>query len=484
MKKGADPFREKLDAKFAFDSLPISGREQNFQRVSPLFQTRSERQSARIYHPFMFRGNAQDGEAVAGCRHIISMLFFLAAFASTPSLADQAGESSLVRTLTGRNESIRLRAIARIRGDAASRREALDDLIAAARRNAGETASGDLVRPSTVQLIQLIGTIDSPDSESLLIDLLDAPHVGIAMLSSDVLGKYKFYGAIEFLKKQVDRPEYATKYGFRFNLVRSLAQMEHPDAVEFLSELRGTLDGQLRYQLELLLSDVTVKHFHGDEQRYQNWKSIQDSDQAEQPTDRDIVFRPAAFEPESLNRIKLERPHQYYGIDIHAKRMLFIIDHSGSMRHYWGGYSRLQRAKNELIRAITELPEDSKFGIIFYHTTVKQWRNELLEASEENKREAIQFVRRLGLGNKTNTYAALRRSLEFDDDLEAVFVLTDGRPTAGEIVAPTAIVNDVLHRNRFRHLNFNTIGIAVEGPTEAFLRRLAEETNGEYRQAL
>ena len=114
----------------------------------------------------------------------------------------------------------------------------------------------------------------------------------------------------------------------------------------------------------------------------------------------------------------------------------------------------------------------------------KEWREDLVYASEENKLEAIQFVRRLGYGDRTNTYGALRRSLEFDDDLEAVFLLTDGRPTAGNIVAPSGIVNDILHRNRFRHLNFNTIGIAVEGPTESFLKRLAEESNGEYRKAL
>lgn len=423
-------------------------------------------------------------EVVTGLGRIIATFALCSTLLPTLASADQARESTLLRTLTGRNETIRMRTIASINGDPAMKRQALDDLITAAKRNADEVAADEVVRPSTVQLIYLIGGVGSPDSESLLIDLLDAPHVGIAMLSADVLGKNKFYGAIEFLKKQVDRPEYATRYGFRFNLVRSLAQMEHPDAVEFLTELRGTLDGQLRYQIEQLLEDVTVKHFHGDQERYQQWKEAgAPPAQAEQVANRDIVFKPAAYEPESLQRIKLGR-HQYYGIDIHAKRMMFIIDHSGSMKHYWGGYSRLQRAKHELIRAITELPEDAKFGIIFYHTTVKQWRDRLLVANEENKREAIQFVKRLALGNKTNTYGALRQSLEFDDELEAVFVLTDGRPTAGKIVAPMAIVNDVLHRNRFRHLNFNTIGIAVQGPTEAFLRRLAEESNGEYRQAM
>ena len=151
-------------------------------------------------------------------------------------------------------------------------------------------------------------------------------------------------------------------YGFRFNLVRSFAQMEHPDAVDFLCELRRTLDGQLRFQIENVLKDVTVAHFQGDDQRFAQFEKQERGEQ---------IFKPAAFEPASLNRMKLER-QQYYGIDIHARRLMFIIDRSGSMKDYWGGMSRLERAKGELIRAITELPEDSEFAIIFYDTAVKR----------------------------------------------------------------------------------------------------------------
>lgn len=382
--------------------------------------------------------------------------------------------SKLYRSLIGRSEAVRTRALTPFHVNPGSTRDSLDDLIAAAKKNAEETEPDEIVRPSTLRLIYLIGTVDDPASEGLLVELLDSPHTGISMVSADSLGKNKFYGAIDYLKKQIDRPEYDEMYGFRFNLVRAFAQMEHPDAVDFLCQLRRTLDGQLRFQIENVLKDVTVAHFQGDDQRFAEFEKQERGEQ---------IFKPAAFDPASLNRMKLER-QQYYGIDIHARRLMFIIDRSGSMKDYWGGMSRLERAKGELIRAIRELPEDSEFAIIFYDTAVKEWREDLVYASEENKLEAIQFVRRLGYGDRTNTYGALRRSLEFDDDLEAVFLLTDGRPTAGNIVAPSGIVNDILHRNRFRHLNFNTIGIAVEGPTESFLRRLAEESNGEYRKAL
>ena len=89
----------------------------------------------------------------------------------------------------------------------------------------------------------------------------------------------------------------------------------------------------------------------------------------------------------------MQRFQQYYGINIHAKRLMFIIDHSGSMEDYWGGMSRLARAKVELIKAIRELPEDSEFAIMFYESTVRIWRDELVYASEDNKLKAIDFIR-------------------------------------------------------------------------------------------
>ena len=131
--------------------------------------------------------------------------------------------------------------------------------------------------------------------------------------------------------------------------------------------------------------------------------------------------------------------------------------------------NRLTRAKLELIKVIRELPEETEFALMFYETSVRYWRKELVLANQENKLEAIAFVRRLGFGDRTNTYGALRGSLTFDDDLETVFMLTDGKPTIGATVQPAKILEDILSRNRFRNLNYNTIGIAVNPATEACL---------------
>lgn len=390
------------------------------------------------------------------------------------SLPAAGPEIRLIRMLAGQNEVIRFRALASLQSDPQQAKASIEELANVAREHANATKTDELVRASTVELLNLIGSLKTPESEGVLVELLDSPHFGIAMVATDVLGKYQYHGAIEDLKQQADRPEFQTSYGFRFNLVRALTQLKHPDAFEFLDALRSRLDGQLRFDLEKVIDQVQQADFQGDEERYATWQA------AHQPK---IELKPAGYESESRQRLNLVPSRQYYGIDIQAKRMMFIIDHSGSMKEHVGPYSRLERAKNELINTINSLPEDSEFAVAFYADEVRQWRNKLVTASEANKRQAATFIRLLDPRGMTNTHEALRQALEFDEQLEAVFLLTDGRPTTGRLVVPEAIIADIVHRNRFRHLKFNTIGIKVDGPTERFLRSLAEHAAGEFRQS-
>ncbi len=406
-------------------------------------------------------------------RNVSLAIALLAAAASPLLLAQDRNEARLIRKLAGRSEPVRLQTLAQLESNLSLARGSLPQLIAAAQEIATSTGGDELVRPSVVRLISLIGKSDNELAEQALIELLESPHAGIAMVAADTLGANKLQGAIDFLKKQTSREEYSSSYAFRFNLIRSLIQMEHPDAIEFVTAQSRELDGQLKYKIDKFLDSVTEDYFAGEQARFQEWSQSRKSGS---------MFKQASHQPESLNRIQLVK-QRYYGIEIHAKRLMFIIDHSGSMQEYDVGQTRLDRAKGALIRVIEELPGDSEFAIVFYDTDVNAWRDELVLATEQNKRRAISFVRRLSYGSKTNTHGALRRALDFDEDLEAVFLLTDGRPTVGEIIHPNAIVQDILHRNRFRHLNFNTIGIAVEGPTEQFLKTLAAESDGEFRTA-
>ncbi|MGB7347482.1 MAG: VWA domain-containing protein [Pirellulaceae bacterium] len=409
---------------------------------------------------------------------------------SVGSVADNVvdlADSKLVKILTGRNETLRLRAIAPLKTSVPSKNAALDELLFALQEHGNQVKGGRPLAHSTTELVELIASIDQPLAHQALIEMLNCEHMHISMLCADALGRNQCVDAIEPLKQLVVHEKWETHYGFRFNLIRALTLMDHPDAYEFLSQIRRHIDGQLLHELNQVFKDVTLDDFLGDQDRYDAWKR----DSTREPVTRharksnsDSIFKNASYS-ESAARIKLQR-QQYYGIDIEAKRLLFVIDHSGSMKANTKSYgrwgTRLGDAKRALTKAIEELPEDHEFGIIFYSQSVRMWKPELVYATAKNKKDATTFVYRLGVGGSTNTYGALRASMDFDDDLEAVFVLTDGKPSSGNIVDPGRIVDDIVYRNRLRHLKINTIGIAVNDHTKLFLKSLAQRCSGQFTQ--
>ena len=388
---------------------------------------------------------------------------------NSASGADRAGKSRFGRILTGRNEALRSRQLALLSEDVAARIAALDDLLFALDHFAGVADEGKDVPASVGDLVDVIVKVNRPQAKQAVIALLDSPHLKLAMIAADRLGHNQVYEAIEPLKSQVDREDYASHYGYRFNLVRALVQMKHPDAIEFLGELERKLDGQLRHELGEILSEIDVNDFRGDEARFGKFKSAGES-----------IFKKASFPAESKERIQFQR-NQYYGIDINAKRLLFILDHSGSMNEAAASGTRLVSAKRELMSAINGLPEDAEFGILLFSEAIRAWKSDLVMATEKNKQAAFQFISRIQASKKTNTYGALRRAMNYNPQLEAVFLLTDGKPTMGQIISPAGIVNDIMRRNEMRHLTINTVGIALEETTEVFMRTLAERSNGEFR---
>jgi hypothetical protein len=415
-----------------------------------------------------------------GTLRIFSLVVFLMAALSTVDAWAAGAATRLVRMVGSPRETIRLQAIESLRLDQDVCASVNDDLIRIAKLESGRLAPDSIPRPSFTELLDLIGGTGSAESEKFLISLLDSSNHEVVMAATQVLGKHQMIAALDELKKQVDHPEFNKRYGFRFNLVRAFAQMSSDDAREFLVDLSNKTDGQLKYELDQLLAKPSL--LEAPDEPAGMPKQVVEAPKPDDDAAEKIQLVSGDSESYSRERVKLQTSHHYYGIEIHAKRLMFIIDHSGSMKEAEWGESRLVRAKRELVRVIEQLPEECEFTILFYADEVRQWRRMLVDASGENKRDAIEFVQRLGLGDRTNTHAALVQSFEVDDNLEVVYLLTDGRPTTGKIIAPGEIVADVVLRNRYRNLQFNTIGIALEPSTEQFLRSLAELSGGEFRR--
>jgi hypothetical protein len=168
----------------------------------------------------------------------------------------------------------------------------------------------------------------------------------------------------------------------------------------------------------------------------------------------------------------------YYGLSLAARRIVFVLDTSGSMEG-----PRLQAAKHELAKAIDGLDEEVSFSIVIFNNLVTVWQRGLMPAKPSIKRAAAQFIYARRAGGQTAAYDALQAAFQFD--AEAVYFLSDGAPNVGKLVAPADIVAAVCRANRSRRISVYAIGIAPGPPGEPFdlfLRTLAEQNFGVYRR--
>lgn len=180
----------------------------------------------------------------------------------------------------------------------------------------------------------------------------------------------------------------------------------------------------------------------------------------------------------------------FFGVPVISSRVLFIIDVSGSMgaAHVVRGVdyetgmtgTRLTAAKTQLLRALDALPNGDRFNLMFFHTTFELWSDGMAKLSDSSRRSARGFVEEQEPRGGTALYDALERVfLDFDLDIDTVYVLSDGQPGGGTEDRPERIREAVTEWNLLRHITIHSISI---GGSIDLLRQLAEDSGGEFRE--
>jgi Mg-chelatase subunit ChlD len=180
----------------------------------------------------------------------------------------------------------------------------------------------------------------------------------------------------------------------------------------------------------------------------------------------------------------------FFGVPVISHRVLFIIDVSGSMgaEHVVRGQSydtgmkgtRLAVAKTQLLRALDALPNGDRFNVMFFHTTHELWSDGLAKLGKSNRRSAQGFINEQEPRGGTALYDALERIfLDFDIDVDTIYVLSDGQPSGGTENRPERIREAVNEWNRLRHITIHSISI---GGSIGLLQQLAEDSGGVFRE--
>ncbi|MBI4881325.1 MAG: HEAT repeat domain-containing protein [Planctomycetes bacterium] len=163
--------------------------------------------------------------------------------------------------------------------------------------------------------------------------------------------------------------------------------------------------------------------------------------------------------------------YAFYGIAVDSERVVFVLDVSGSMQG-----EKLLVLKQELGNVIEHLPEAALFNMIFFESQARCWRERMERLTKKNRVAALDAVRYLDAEGGTNLWGAMQAALA-DERTDSIYLLSDGQPTVGEIIALPAICARLAERNRHQRV---AIHVVLIGYQSEVLERLARESGGSY----
>lgn len=413
--------------------------------------------------------------------------------------------------------------------------EAVDELVSGAKKKGTEWGL-------RAGMVEVLGTSDHPDAMKTLLGLVspkEEPAAGVRIAAITALARKGGKEAVAAIGSALSDPFWQVQASAVDALKGLNAKEAAGDLIEALKDAKGAMKERINGALVAL----TGVDKHGD---YATWKDWRESAATAAGGEAGGGAPPA---PAPLDGARggaaplVLKGGQggmtsFYGIPIVSKRLVFILDRSGSMKEPadWkteekvthsgpapakpdlpplgNDPKKIDVAKHELATAIRGLPEDVEFNVIFYHGGLEIWRKDVLQpATKANKDAAIAFVRDIQAKGSTNIYDPLKAALELQGSVPAggkgaaaprapagkpgmttaltapvlggadtIYLLSDGLPTAGSIKKPEKILEKVGEDNKVLKITVHTIGVGMKKGKAGgdFLKKLAENTGGTF----
>lgn len=232
--------------------------------------------------------------------------------------------------------------------------------------------------------------------------------------------------------------------------------------------------GRLREDVLDVLQSLTAMRFN-QAARWQDWWKENSASFA-------LIPDGAAVNAQKTPRDPAGATSTYYGIPLVSDRVVFVVDVSGSMSAKVGtdgARTRLDEAKQQLRFVLEAIPKHFRFNVVPFDTSVDPILAQMLPALDKTRAEALAKLAALQPRGGTNVHGALQRAFA-ETEVDTIYLLSDGAPSAGLIQDPTALADEVARWNRARRIRIHCISI---GTDSAMMKRIAKESGGNYTLA-
>jgi HEAT repeat protein len=168
----------------------------------------------------------------------------------------------------------------------------------------------------------------------------------------------------------------------------------------------------------------------------------------------------------------------FAGLPILSDRVCFLIDFSGSLWYEREGRPARKGKVDELVRAsMPLLREGTKFNIMPYTGEPHPWREQLVDASARNVKQAIADFEANRVRGSGNVFDAVLLALS-DANTDRLVILTDGAPTGGARWKLELMVPLLRQRVRFSGVAIDALVVDARPGLRKFWFQLAQQTGG------
>jgi len=317
------------------------------------------------------------------------------------------------------------------------------------------------------------------------------------------MGSFHRLEALEILKFMLKDGDWRV----RGAAVQALRTQGSAEAVTVLIDTMKREKGRLKDDINKALKDLSGQDYRYVEAWEGWWKSVDKRLPTKEERQAAKAGKP---------KPKQKPGHRFYGIPTESDRICYIIDVSGSMAKeveqvrqvtitgrknsetQVSGKTRLEVARNELKRAVSNLNSKKRFTIIFFNHAVKVWRKDMVEASRSAKKDANKTADAVVPAGATYTLGALREAFTIAGaissagatkkdgaGIDTIFLLSDGGPTTNKLedpqpMDPEKILESVRQWNKDTGIVIHTIAVHTTEVGTYFLQRLAAQNGGVF----
>lgn len=281
----------------------------------------------------------------------------------------------------------------------------------------------------------------------------------------------------------------------RLAATRALEEIDSVAGIAPLLAAMKRADGRLRREINDALVALTGENKHGDLALWEAWwQELGEGFSSSRPA------REKRAERAVQARAGSEGHTTFYGLDVPTKRVIFVLDRSGSMagesrwrddgRTPTGAEPRLEGGRKidvcrfELKQVLAALAPDARFAVMFYNRDLRRFpARGLAPASQAAIKKAGDFmdsVEPLGATNVFDSLEAAMAAESWEDQVDTIFVLSDGVPNCGRFEATAAICAEIRRRNAQSRIIINTVLVGTGAAARELMQQLAEQNGGRF----